>query len=744
MKSLAGTIVLLLASAAPLPAVSVQSWTVSSAREFSAGSLEGTAVDEEGHLRLGLTLETAWGPERGIVWDVAPEGSGGAFLALSSPGRVLWIDGGGEAEVWYRPKEESLVAAVAADGEGGVFFGLSPDGTLYHASGPGVIEAVADSGALFVWALAASPDGSVWIGTGMPGMLLRYGRDGELRTLFESGDDPVRCIAATPDGGVVFGTGGRGRVIRVGPDGRPFVLLDAEEAEIAALEVGDDGTVFALAAEGSKQIAAAGAAAAAAPPMDTVRVVATPPEDDAKTKKKSEQTPGAKKPRPSPGFGKTPPGGALYSVAPDGGSRRIWQAKGNVPFALVRDGGGRLLVGTGDAGRIFGIDPRGQASILLDIPSDQASALARGADGRILIGGTTDARLERLGPKLEGSGSYYSAPLDAKTAADWGRLSWEADTPRGARLRVAVRAGNTAEPDDTWSEWTELDDGGGEGAETGLPRTRWFQSRVDMQPSSRGESPVLHRLELAYLPRNRAPVIEELAVQPAGIVWTRNPTPGVNPRGPLVADDPVARKTVAGLQPGRQAKPVRKSYELGARTIVWKATDPDKDTLVYRLEFRREGSDSWLPLAGEIVNGFYSWDARGMPDGLYRVRLTAEDSRDNPEDKQFSDRRTSGTFRIDNTAPSVGAPAIREAGGGYRVKFVASDTGGNVAAVEVAVDGGGWQPVDPLDGVADSAEEHYQMTVEPSEEEQPVRSMRVRVTDAAGNLGGDAWVLEER
>jgi len=77
------------------------------------------------------------------------------------------------------------------------------------------------------------------------------------------------------------------------------------------------------------------------------------------------------------------------------------------------------------------------------------------------------------------------------------------------------------------------------------------------------------------------------------------------------------------------------------------------------------------------------------------------------------------------------------------VEFVASDPGGNVVAAEVAVDAGDWQPLDPIDGVADEAEERYQMVIEPLHRGGPdgERTLKVRVTDSAGNMGGEAWAL---
>jgi sugar lactone lactonase YvrE len=745
-------VLLLLVPAASVRAASVRSWAMASADEFGPGTLEGTALDGEGRITLAPRLETLWGPGEGIVWDVETDGAGGAFVALSSPTRVLHVVPGREPEFWHATGDETLVAAILPDGDGGVYMGLSPSGRLIHATAPGATREVATSEALFIWALAAAADGSVWIGTGFPGRLLRVDPGGELHTVFESRDDPVRCIETLDEGGIVFGTGGRGRVIRVADDGRPFVLFDADEAEIVTLETGGDGSLYALTAQGSKQIAAARSAASTSPDA-TVRVTATAPDPgpngddqpdpDGQAEAAQRRAEAQERAAAAQRF-TTPPGGALYRITPDGDYRQLWQAQNEVPFALARLGDGTLLVATGDRGRIHAIDEAGRRSVLVEIPSDQASALGRDPDGAVLVGGTTDARVARIEPDLRDTGSYVSPVHDAGAAADWGRLRWDADRPAGSTVRASVRAGNTAEPDDTWSVWTPLDGDGTIGVETGLPVTRWCQARIELKPSRGGASPAVRRVELVYLPHNRRPAITEVTVQPAGVVWTHAATQSSRTQGPVVADDPVSRRTAAAMRPATVAKPVRKWYELGARTISWTAADPDGDRLAYRVEIRREGATAWIPLATGLEQPFFGWDARGMPDGLYRVRLVADDARDNPDGKGLTDARTSAAFRIDNTRPSVGAPQVRRSGERLEVEFVASDPGGSVVVAEAAVDAGEWQPLEPLDGVADEAEERYQLSIEPlgPAEAEQVRTVKVRVTDASGNVGGDAWALD--
>ncbi|HKQ62137.1 MAG TPA: hypothetical protein VJS92_12680, partial [Candidatus Polarisedimenticolaceae bacterium] len=210
----------------------------------------------------------------------------------------------------------------------------------------------------------------------------------------------------------------------------------------------------------------------------------------------------------------------------------------------------------------------------------------------------------------------------------------------------------------------------------------------------------------------------------------------------LVLDDPLARRTSAALARGAGgASPIRKAYEAGARTFDWSAEDPDGDRLRYGLELQREGSEAWWPLASDVEDEFLSWDARAVPDGIYRVRLTVEDGRDNPAEQRRSDRRVSEAFAVDNTRPEVAELRLERRAEAFELRFVARDPGGSVAAIDVAIDDEDWRPLDPDDGVADGAEERCTLRIE-RDPAQPPRAARVRVTDGSGNVGGALWPLD--
>jgi two component regulator with propeller domain len=738
-------LLLALSSVLPAHAVTVETWSAATGAELARGRLDGTALDARGRIRLAPTVRTIWGPDAGVVWALDAVAEDAAFLALSGPGRVLRVAAGKSPEVWFESADEELVTAIAAE-PGGVVFGVAPGGRVLRARKPQASETkselVIDTHAAFVWALARDGDGTLWVGTGAPGRLLRLRGSGPPEVVFETGDDPVRSIAPLPGGGVAFGTGARGQVLRLEKSGTPFALLDADETEIAALAVAKDGTIFALAAQRSKQPVAGrapGESEGGEPGVARVTVSAQAPDED--EGEPQPPPPGPPRPQPRPGP-VAPAGGALYRIDRNGDVRRLWQTNDSTPFDVLVPDTGPVLVSTGDKGRVYSIDREGRVAQLLRVSSDQASVLAAGRAGSVIVGGTTDARVEIVGPGPRPEGAYETVPIDAGTVATWGRLRWAAETPKGSRLEIETRAGNTAEPDATWSEWTATATTDGEsGAETRAPAARWFQARFRLFAGRGEETPSVGRVEVSYQPRNRPPVLTALNVEAPGIVWVRGPSQASLPTGPVVADDPVARRQLSTVLPGRSSLgSIRKGYEPGTRTFSWRADDPDRDRLKYTLELRPEGEDATYVLAHDLVDEFFSWDARSVPDGIYRVSLIADDALDNANGTHRSTERDSDSFHVDNHRPGVGTPEIHKTDAGWEVRFEAEDPGGQIAAVEAAIDGGEWTPLAPDDGVADSPLERYRLDV-PREllPERSERTVLVRVVDAAGNVGGEMW-----
>jgi len=85
-----------------------------------------------------------------------------------------------------------------------------------------------------------------------------------------------------------------------------------------------------------------------------------------------------------------------------------------------------------------------------------------------------------------GSGSRVSRILDAHQMVTWDRLTYAADIPAGATMRISVRIGSTATPDATWTAWTEVPSGG-----RVVGDSRYLQYRVDMSTTVPTNTPVL-------------------------------------------------------------------------------------------------------------------------------------------------------------------------------------------------------------------------------------------------------------
>ena len=84
------------------------------------------------------------------------------------------------------------------------------------------------------------------------------------------------------------------------------------------------------------------------------------------------------------------------------------------------------------------------------------------------------------------TGEQISRVLDSGQMVTWDRLTYQAEVPAGAGLRVFVRTGSTSTPDGTWSSWTAVDQGGRVAA-----GSRYVQYKVELTRVRGGSSPVL-------------------------------------------------------------------------------------------------------------------------------------------------------------------------------------------------------------------------------------------------------------
>jgi len=109
----------------------------------------------------------------------------------------------------------------------------------------------------------------------------------------------------------------------------------------------------------------------------------------------------------------------------------------------------------------------------------------------------------------------------------------------------------------------------------------------------------------------------------------------------------------------------------------------------------------------------------------------ASDSPSNPLGTALSGELDSTSFEIDNTAPDITVSNVRVDRGKTVISFNVLDDHSPIQRVEFSQDGQRWRGVFPVDGIADSRDEHYELIVDG---ELGDRGLTLRASDSMNNL----------
>ena len=699
-------------------------WRVSTQAEFLAGEVENLSVDPAGRLLLGPRTDLVYEAPDPFAWTLAAAG-GALWLGTGNGGRAVRIGADGRAATVFEATAVA-VQALAADAEGTVYAATSPNGRVVALAPDGAASDVFTPSEPYIWALAAEADGALLVATGNPGRIYRVAPGGEARLLYDTQAAHVLSLATDAEGRVLAGTGSPGRVLRIDPAGKAFVLLEADFDEITALRVASDGVIYATA--GGNRAAAAGNRPAAPVPAEREPVAAVSVTTEVTAVVTSAgAVPVSSAPAATTGAATSGAAGAVYRIAPDGVWDSVWRSAEDTPYDVAVDARGGVLIGTGGRGKVFRVSGAPPRTVLVTrAPAQQVTSFAAGPDGDLYYATANPARLYRLAPELADEGQYLSEVRDAGTVATWGALRWRARTPGRSSVRLFTRSGNTATPGETWSDWSEPYTNG-EGTPITSPKARYLQWKATLRRAD--AAPALLSVTTAYLPRNLRPEVTAVTVHPPGEAFQET----------FGSDPPLAGFDLGARDGGRQAgsagasgqSPVlgRKVFRKGLRTFTWTAQDGNRDRLRFDLLYRPEDAANWRVLARDLAGTIFTWDTTSVPDGTYEVRVDATDALSNPPGAALGGALASTPFDIDNTPPEIGFGPARPAGGTTIVPFTVTDTHSPIHRVEYSAGPGRWQVVHPVDGIPDSREERFEVTV-PSEQ---AAGLIVRAADGMQN-----------
>jgi len=118
------------------------------------------------------------------------------------------------------------------------------------------------------------------------------------------------------------------------------------------------------------------------------------------------------------------------------------------------------------------------------------------------VGNSLDADWIHISP-YSGSGSFLSRVYDGGEQKSWQSASWTAQTPTGTSIQFYQRQGNTATPDNTWTDFAAITSNGDNVGGT----SRYIQYRADLSTTNTSVTPVLQDFQISCTQANAAPQV---------------------------------------------------------------------------------------------------------------------------------------------------------------------------------------------------------------------------------------------
>ena len=681
-RLLAVALVITVYSTVPAEAAKVKVWHQHTAASFDKAKFSKAVVSSDGVISLSRQLKPLANPGVSNVWALAESKDGVLYAATGDDGKVFRVDGE-ECKAVYTGKDSQVLSLAAAD-DGSVFAGTGPGGKIVRITAKGA-EIFAEGLDSYVWALVYDlEEKALYAGTGPKGKIYKIDTKGKSSVFCATKQEHILCLALGAKGTLYAGTDKGGLVYRVSADGKGFVVFHAHQTEVRSL-LADGGILY------------AGTSAPVA--------------------RKSTSFPPKLGGGDDMAFGKPFVGeNSVYRIAADGTARELLRDKAMI-LSLARLDADTLLAGTGMQGQLFTVGERTkERSEMARLESGTIHCILKRKNGTIVLGAGDPGKLYALDAGYAPKGTVISEVLDAKMPARWGAMTWKAPgahtwlkppegpggPPAPRTVSVAVRSGNVAEPDDTWSPWS-AEQADPADAKAAAPIARYFQYRVTLTTAAPQVSPSFSDFTLRYQTVNQAPEVTSLDVPDLDATNLDNP---------------------------KKLK------------IRWTATDPNDDELTYTLFFKKTGWKEWVLLEENLEKKDYEWDTTGVPSGMYQIKLVASDRKDNSPEDCLSAERISAAVPVSHVPPVV---ELKHTGfDGDRATFEAIAKAPLVRLTEAsfAVNGKKWMNVFPTDGLFDSKTEQFRFQTDALRPGTYVVVLRVR--DAAGNVGSGDVVFTKK
>jgi len=706
-----------------LEAAPVRIFEVDSYQDFLKGDAAGVSIDAEGVVRLARAAAEAGTIGEAVVWCLVSDPAGTLYAGTGFDGRVIKITPDGKSTTFF-DTDETHVTAMAMDATGALFAATSPHGKIYRIDASGKGEVFVSTDDKYVWALVFDAAQNLYAGTGDRGIVRKITRTKESSAFFTSGDGNVVCLAVDSSGNILAGGDTRGALYRIAPTGRATAIWSSDLREVRSILPRPDGSILIAATDARRESDALVPSPLRAPATTTAGAAAPAVTATVEAETVAATPVTVIQPSMRLGAPEKKARSTLVLLSPDGSRRQIWESSDETVFSVVEWLGDKVLVATGNRGRLYWVGADGVSGLATEFDAEQCTAMVRFGKDRVVCATNNKVALYRSSDAPAREGTYTSEVLDAGESALWGQVRWRG---RGSGLTVSTRSGYTSEPDNSWSDWS-VPLKNADGDQIASPPGRYLQWRASFAAATQGESAELDELAVSYRQRNSAPVISSVTVSEPGVVFQKSFSTGEGEYqggADIEANPDGGKNGQQGAQTGASsAAPTGKRLNVrGLQTITWTASDPNNDRLIYQVSFRSIDEKSWKPMKKDYEESAYVIDTTALPDGSYRVRIEASDERDNPRNQALTSSRESSILVVDNTPPKL---AMGAAGPGL---VTVSDALSPIHEISLSLNGGRWQPLIPKDGLCDGIAETVEVP-----KLQPGQLAVVKAADSRGNF----------
>lgn len=682
------------------------------------GDIDGVSITNRGELMLSNDINGRLEIPDPVVWSMVSDGNN-IYIGTGHEGKVYkYIIANNSLDMIY-DSEEMEVMALAIDSRNVIYIGTSPNGKIYKMDKKGEISVFSEIGEKNIYAMIFNKVGNLIVGTGENGRIYSVDKDGKAEILFDSPEINITSLNLMDDGAILAGTSSEGILYKIDGKGN-FVLYDSDYDQISSIVLkGVDiymGGVSISELSGEMQPAVIPTKISSIAVSSSDQQTATQQADFQKLQQQQVLfLKGKQLTRSS----------AIYKIDSNIRLDKLYSSDQNTVISMTNDSKLNIIFATSPDNSLWAINDNGDYAIIFKGEGVVSNII--NSKGSIWFATSSPSYLYKLGSGYGKRGEYTSKVFDTNGISNWGKISWIAQLDSAASAKCYTRTGNTSEPDDNWSEWSKAYiNFDGENIES--PKARFIQYKCELQSSRPKSTPILRDVSISYLEQNQRPVISKVELLQPGTVYERMPSSEESrDQNSNIQQEGIKLSIVPQTMSAQISK-----FKPGWLTIKWEATDPNNDKLIFYLYYANINNIIWKVLKSGIEDNFYSFDSTMLPDGKYKFKIEASDSKSNPEDYFLTNYAITDRYYIlDNTQPIIQIETIKYSSNEVLVSFKVVDELSCIQKVEYAVDIEKWNVVFPLDNVYDSKDEKFEIKIKNVSNGKG--NLVIRAKDAIGN-----------